>query len=159
MKHVLKMTFGVMMVLFGLFSLICGAIAFGVIVTGIGALVLYKSYKPWRKWYDRGAKHARDIKEMRKRNKYDSQTILRVFVVGYGSQTNAGSAIGRAIVGDFIAGDVGALVGAATAKENGTTKFRVEYADGHSTIETVKDNSSRFKTLMGYVRQQEASRE
>lgn len=78
-------------------------------------------------------------------------TIVRTSIVGSDSKANASSAVGRAIVGDFIAGGVGSIIGASTAKKDGMTKFLVEYANGRKTVETVKDNSFRFTELVSYL--------
>ena len=80
-----------------------------------------------------------------------ASTIVKVVIVGSDSKSKTGSAIGRAIVGDFVAGGVGSIVGASTAKKDGMTKFLVEYADGHKVMESVKDNSLRFQELIKYV--------
>lgn len=80
-----------------------------------------------------------------------AKEITRATIIGSDSKTKTGSAIGRAIVGDFVAGGVGSIVGASTAKKDGMTKFLVEFADGHKAVETVKDNSLRFQELIKYV--------
>lgn len=69
-------------------------------------------------------------------------------IIGTSTKAKTGSAVGRAFVGDAVAGLGGAIVGAATAKNTDMTKFLVTYADGHKAVETVKDNSLRFKELI-----------
>lgn len=68
------------------------------------------------------------------------------------SQTKAGSVVGRAAVGSLIAGPVGALVGAGTAKhrivEHHTTTFMVYYDDGSRKAETVSNGSYQYKQYM-----------
>lgn len=68
------------------------------------------------------------------------------------SQIKTGSAVGRAAVGGLIAGPVGALVGAGTAKqktvEHHTTTFMVYYDDGSRKAETVSNGSYQYKRYM-----------
>ena len=72
-------------------------------------------------------------------------------IIGSDSKASVGSAVSRAIVGDFLAGDIGAIIGASTGKKRDVTKFLIEYADGHRTMETVDDNSQRFMELIKYL--------
>lgn len=68
------------------------------------------------------------------------------------SKLSASSAVGRAVVGNAIAGDIGAIVGASTAKqktkEKHTTTFLVFYKDGHKNIETVEDGTLQFEVYV-----------
>lgn len=68
------------------------------------------------------------------------------------SKLSTSSAVGRAVVGNAIAGDVGAIVGASTAKqktkEKHTTTFLVFYKDGHKNLETVEDGTLRFEVYV-----------
>lgn len=68
------------------------------------------------------------------------------------AQTKTCSAVGRAAVGSLIAGPVGALVGAGTAKqkivEYHTTTFIVYYNDGSRKAETVSNGSYQYKRYM-----------
>ena len=68
------------------------------------------------------------------------------------SKTSTSSAVGRAVVGNAIAGDVGAIVGASTAKqkvkEKHTTTFLVFYKDGHKNLETVEDGTLQFEVYV-----------
>ena len=121
------------------------AYLFHVILAGI--LIIRKAYKPWRDWYDGTNRGLKILKE----KSYKSKIIKRTTIIGSDSKNKTGSAIGRAIVGDFVAGGVGSIVGASTAKKDGMTKFLVEFADGHKSVETVKDNSLRFQELIKYV--------
>jgi len=75
----------------------------------------------------------------------------------YGSRTSTTSAVGRAIVGDMIAGPTGAFIGAATAKQktekinDGTMTFRIIWSDGSQTTETVTKGSAMYKKLIDMV--------
>ena len=68
------------------------------------------------------------------------------------SKLSTSSAVGRAVVGNAIAGDVGAIVGASTAKqktkEKHTTTFLVFYKDGHKNLETVEDGTLQFEVYV-----------
>lgn len=75
----------------------------------------------------------------------------------YGSKTSTASAVGRAFVGDMLAGPTGAFIGAATAKQTpkkfseGTMTFRITWSDGSQTTETVSKDSIRYKNLIEMV--------
>lgn len=68
------------------------------------------------------------------------------------SKLSTSSAVGRAVVGNAIAGDVGAIVGASTAKqkikEKHTTTFLVFYKDGHKNLETVENGTLQFEVYV-----------
>ena len=68
------------------------------------------------------------------------------------SKASTSSAVGRAVVGGAIAGDVGAIVGASTAKQKTkakhTTTFLVFYKDGHKNLETVEDGTLQFEVYV-----------
>lgn len=68
------------------------------------------------------------------------------------SKTSTSSAISRAVVGNAIAGDVGAIVGASTAKqkvkEKHTTTFLVFYKDGCKELQTVENNTLQFEVYV-----------
>ena len=68
------------------------------------------------------------------------------------TKTSTSSAVGRAVVGGAIAGDVGAIVGVSTAKqkvkEKHTTTFLVFYKDGHKKLDTVEDDTLLFEVYV-----------
>lgn len=70
------------------------------------------------------------------------------------SKVRTGSALGRAIVGDWVAGPVGAIVGSATAKEKvtthekHTTTFMVYYKDGQRQHQTVNNGTALYNLYM-----------
>ena len=68
------------------------------------------------------------------------------------SRVKTGSAVGRAAVGGMIAGPIGAMVGASTAKhkttEHHTTTFMVYYDDGTRKVETVSNGSHQYDKYM-----------
>lgn len=70
------------------------------------------------------------------------------------SQTSLGSAIGRAVVGGMVAGTLGSVVGASTAKQRHTTHekhsttFMVYYKNGCNVVKTVDNSSAEYKLYM-----------
>ena len=70
------------------------------------------------------------------------------------SQTSLGSAIGRAVVGGMVAGTLGSVVGASTAKQKHTTHekhsttFMVYYKNGCNVVKTVDNSSAEYKLYM-----------
>lgn len=68
--------------------------------------------------------------------------------------------VGRAIFGDWLFGNVGAFVGAATTPERAKkATFRVTYATDRIGTETVAVGSSRFKELKSLLRDEEIESE
>lgn len=111
----------------------------------------YLSTPERKEKYMRRKEQLEEGRRKRKENEQLSMKIEKVFIIGNDSKSKTGSAASRAIVGDILAGGVGSIVGASTAKKSGMTKFLIKYADGHKTVETVKDNSIRFRELIKYV--------
>lgn len=76
-------------------------------------------------------------------------------VVNDGRKT--GSAIGRAVVGGAIFGDVGAVVGASTAKnkvtEKHSTTFLVYFTDGTQKAITVDNGSKQYNMYISKLSQ------
>lgn len=96
------------------------------------------------------------------RQERNERTIVSVRILDssgpvYGSKTSTASAVGRAFVGDMLAGPTGAIIGAATAKQNpqkfseGTMTFRITWSDGSQTTETVSKDSYTYKKLIEMV--------
>ena len=73
----------------------------------------------------------------------------------YTSKGSVGSAAGRAVVGSMIAGPVGAVVGAGTAKrttqEQKQTTFKVWYKSGREAVETVVNGTEKWMKYMSLV--------
>lgn len=96
------------------------------------------------------------------RQERNERTIVSVRILDssgpvYGSKTSTASAVGRAFVGDMLAGPTGAIIGATTAKQNpqkfseGTMTFRITWSDGSQTTETVSKDSYTYKKLIEMV--------
>lgn len=152
MKHVLLMTLGVMCCLLGLLGLAAGdTTGIGLFFLIVGGVIIALRYKKWRAWYEKNSLPKKSLKESLSDAAWKNQMAVQPVsarIIGTSTKAKTGSAVGRAFVGDAVAGLGGAIVGATTAKNTGMTKFLVTYADGHKAVETVKDNSLRFKELI-----------
>lgn len=93
------------------------------------------------RWEQQRRNHRLSITPIRTKLVDASQTVT--------SQVSTSSAIGRAIVGDVVAGPIGAVIGAGTArhkyKEHRHTTFLVYYADGTRKVETVENGTTVYK--------------
>ena len=71
---------------------------------------------------------------------------VRTKILDSGSDGTKAGGVGRAVVGDIIAGPVGAVVGAATAghSNKGFTVFRVWYDNGDVEVEKVAHNDDKY---------------
>lgn len=162
MVHVLFMTAGVMLCLLGILCLVGGgaeALGIGAFFLAVGVLILALRYKKWKAWYDKNSmpKMAKEKKSLREAisdaaYKAEMERLpVSSKIIGTSTKTKTGSAAGRMLVGDAVAGLGGAMVGIASAKNTEMTKFLVKYADGHTDVETVKDGSARFKELIAVL--------
>ena len=85
-----------------------------------------------------------------------AQTVVKTKILdSHSTMTSKGSvasSVGRAAVGNFIAGPIGAVVGASTGKrtyhEYKNTTFKVWYGDGSTKIKTVSSGSYDWKQYM-----------
>lgn len=70
------------------------------------------------------------------------------------SKAKTGSAVGRAVVGGMVAGPIGAIIGAGTAKqkttvtEHHTTTFMIWYTDGTRQHKTVENGGMWYNLYM-----------
>lgn len=79
--------------------------------------------------------------------------IVEVKYLGAGATTQKRGGLGGAVVGGFIAGPLGAVVGASIPKNaEGLQRFAVKYGDGRVVIKEVHPNSWEYKELMKYVK-------
>lgn len=76
--------------------------------------------------------------------------IVRTTIVGTDSRKSASNMITRGIVGSVFGG-IGAIAGMASAKNNTTTTFLIEYANGKRETKTVKNGSSSYKMYIKYL--------
>lgn len=94
--------------------------------------------------------------EAKMQMKKDDRTVVRTKLLTdqstYTSRGSVTSAAGRAVVGNLVAGPIGAMVGAGTAKrttqEQKSQVFKVWYKSGREGIETAAVGSARWKELV-----------
>ena len=79
--------------------------------------------------------------------------IVEVKYMGpVGTEVKTGG-LGGAMVGGFLFGDAGAIVGGMAPKGSRTlTRFAVKYDNGRVKVEDCYSNSMRYDELMSYVR-------
>lgn len=113
--------------------------------------VLLTIYVPFRLCsFNRRATQLQQLRQSIIKTKY----IDSDHTVTQETKVSTGSAIGRAIVGDFVAGPIGAIIGSATAKEKvtihekHTTTFMVYYSDGRRDYQTVENETELYKLYM-----------
>ncbi|MEG1476458.1 MAG: hypothetical protein RSC38_01865 [Oscillospiraceae bacterium] len=82
----------------------------------------------------------------------DHGQILKAIILDAKSNAKTGNTIGRAIIGNAIAGDAGAIVGAMTSKRQSVTDFLVVYEDDYRETITVDNNSQMYNKLIYYVK-------
>ncbi|MEG0396879.1 MAG: hypothetical protein RR612_09140 [Oscillospiraceae bacterium] len=82
----------------------------------------------------------------------DHGQILQAIILDAKSNAKTGNTIGRAIIGNAIAGDAGAIVGAMTSKRQSVTDFLVVYEDDYRETITVDNNSQMYNKLIYYVK-------
>ena len=76
-----------------------------------------------------------------------SKRPIRAVLLSTERRLKTGSALWRAMIGDWLYGAAGAFIGAATAPERHFATFRVTYADGRVKKEMVEVGSNRFYEL------------
>lgn len=80
-----------------------------------------------------------------------SSVIVKTRIIdAYGKKSTASAAM-RGTVGNVVAGPVGAIVGASTAKENRSTTFLVIYKNGKKVTRTVPNNSLEYQKYVKYL--------
>lgn len=77
---------------------------------------------------------------------YQMSRIVKTKILDSGSDGTKAGGVGRAVVGDIIAGPVGAVVGATTAghKNQGFTVFKVWYDNGDIEVEKIAHSDSKY---------------
>ncbi|MCM1233984.1 MAG: hypothetical protein NC489_28080 [Ruminococcus flavefaciens] len=68
----------------------------------------------------------------------------------YGKKSTSSAAM-RGTVGGAVAGPVGAIVGASTAKDKRSTTFLIFYKDGKRITRTVANNSAEYQKYIQYL--------
>lgn len=77
--------------------------------------------------------------------------LVRTQILGTEAQAKAGSALGRAVVGDAIAGPTGAIVGGMTGKNAHFTNFNLLFNDGTSEVKRVQNGSYEYNYFAAYL--------
>ncbi|XCH79047.1 MAG: hypothetical protein WHF31_16255 [Candidatus Dehalobacter alkaniphilus] len=67
--------------------------------------------------------------------------VVKTIILNTSQQASVGSTVGRAVVGDFVAGGFGAVVGAMTGKKKTITRFLVFFDDESQEVVDVPDGS------------------
>lgn len=74
-----------------------------------------------------------------------SSVIVKTSIIDTYGKKSAASAALRGTVGNAVAGPVGAIVGASTAKDKRSTTFLIVYKNGKSVTRTVPNNSIEYQ--------------
>lgn len=80
-----------------------------------------------------------------------SGVIVKTKIVDAYGKTSTASAVTRGAVGNVVAGPVGAIVGASTAKSNRSTTFLIFYKDGKKRTVTVPNHSLEYQRYIKYL--------
>lgn len=80
-----------------------------------------------------------------------SDTIIKTKIIDAYGKTSTTSAVARGAVGNAVAGPVGAIVGASTAKTNRSTTFLITYKDGKKKTRIVPNNSFEYQKYIKYL--------
>lgn len=77
--------------------------------------------------------------------------IVKTRIIDAYGKASTSSAAMRGTVGGLVAGPVGALVGASTAKNKRSTTFLILYKDGKKESRTVPNNSLEYQEYIKYL--------
>lgn len=77
--------------------------------------------------------------------------ILKTKIIDAYGKTSTASAAARGAVGNIVAGPVGGIVGASTAKSKRSTTFLVIYKDGNKQTRTVPNGSFEYQQYIKYL--------
>lgn len=80
-----------------------------------------------------------------------SSIIAKTRIIDAYGKTSTASAAARGTVGNIVAGPVGAIVGASTAKSKRSTTFLVIYKNGKKITRTVPNNSLEYQKYIKYL--------
>lgn len=80
-----------------------------------------------------------------------SSVIVKTKIIDAYGKTSTVSAAARGTVGHLVAGPVGGIVGASTAKSNRSTTFLVIYENGKKVTRTVPNNSFEYQKYVKYL--------
>lgn len=77
--------------------------------------------------------------------------ILKTKIIDTYGKTSTVSAATRGAVGNIVAGPVGGIVGASTAKSKRSTTFLIIYKDGTKQARTVPNGSFEYQQYIKYL--------
>lgn len=80
-----------------------------------------------------------------------SSVIVKTKIIDASGKTSTASAAMRGTVGNVVAGPVGAIVGASTAKSKRSTTFLIVYKNGKKVTRTVPNNSLEYQKYVKYL--------
>lgn len=160
-----------LMFFLGLIAAVCGSTNFGAGLLGFSVIILpiiliiflveccvvHRKKRPVdeAKEARRKAQQERYEREAEARRlaKQRAKTIVEVKMLGTGATSQKRGGLGGALLGGFVAGPVGAVVG-ATIPTNGEQKvrFAVKYGDGRVEVKELHPNSWEYKELMKHVK-------
>lgn len=80
-----------------------------------------------------------------------SSVIVKTKIIDAYGKTSTASAAARGTVGGIVAGPVGSIVGASTAKSKRSTTFLVIYKNGNKVTRTVPNNSLEYQKYIKYL--------
>ncbi len=80
-----------------------------------------------------------------------SSVIVKTKIIDAYGKTSTASAATRGVVGNIVAGPVGGIVGASTAKSKRSTTFLVIYKNGNKITRTVPNNSLEYQQYIKYL--------
>lgn len=144
----MKVIYGILSVIFGLTGFSCFynlaigrypsppvvLFLFGIFSVGITVLCIW------------GIKRSID-----KGKETDSSVIVKTKIIDAYGKTSTASAAARGTVGGIVAGPVGSIVGASTAKSKRSTTFLIVYKDGKKITRTVPNNSFEYQKYVKYL--------
>lgn len=80
-----------------------------------------------------------------------SSVIVKTKIIDAYGKTSAASAAARGTVGGIVAGPIGSVVGASTAKSKRSTTFLILYKNGKKVTRTVPNNSLEYQKYIKYL--------
>lgn len=80
-----------------------------------------------------------------------SSVIAKTRIIDTHGKKSTASAAMRGTVGSAVAGPVGAIVGASTAKDKRSTTFLIVYKNGKKVTRTVPNNSLEYQKYVKYL--------
>ena len=80
-----------------------------------------------------------------------SSVIVKTKIIDAYGKTSTASAATRGVVGNVVAGPVGSIIGASTAKSKRSTTFLIIYKNGKKVTRTVPNNSLEYQKYIKYL--------